>query len=142
MAEMTRMVSAVPADQVMVIATGGEARTRLAYRDGQQTGETVQRDGGDVRRLSGVSVSVGGRGLDGATVETATPLDEVPAGTIYRADGTVELTVRAEGRSGFRGGDPRGVLIVSLYIERLTPVGNAADLLRAVPARKAASDAA
>ncbi len=87
-----------------------------------------------MHRLSGFAVSVNGVGLDGVTVETSTPLPEVPAGTIFKADGEVELTIRADARAGFgAGATPRGVLSFGIYIQNLLAAGNAADLLRSAP---------
>lgn len=117
--------------EVLVVATGGVARERAEYVDGERTGESVMRGGAAVRRLTGMAVSVGGLGLDGAVVDTTTPLDEVEAGTIYRAEGEVEVGVRAEAKPGFKAGDkPRADLAFAVFIERLVPVGSAMDLLR------------
>jgi hypothetical protein len=106
----------------------------VAYENGVKTDANVQRGGVDVHRLTGVAVSVNGTGIDGATVETGTPLEDVPAGSIFRAEGVAEMSVRAEGRNGFGNGTARGVLSVNVYVERLVPVGNANDVLRPRPA--------
>ncbi|WP_236742938.1 hypothetical protein [Mycobacteroides abscessus] len=62
-----------------------------------------------------------------------TPLEEAPAGMVYRAEGVVELAVRADARPGFGDRGPRGVLALTVRIERLVPVGNVMDLLRQTP---------
>ncbi|WP_228843890.1 hypothetical protein [Mycobacteroides abscessus] len=62
-----------------------------------------------------------------------TPLEDAPAGMVYRAEGVVELSVRADARPGFGDRGPRGVLAVTVRIERLAPVGNVMDLLRRAP---------
>lgn len=140
MPELSKMTLAVDPTTVLLIGTGGTARTRAQYENGVKTDTNVQRGGVDVHRLTGVAVSVGGTGLDGATVETATPLENVQAGSIFKAEGLTEVSVRAEGRSGFGSGSPRGVLAVTVFIERLVPVGNANDLLRAgAPSRRPAN---
>ncbi len=130
MADLTTLRVPVPVEQLMVIGTGGGSRTRAVYRDGAATGEVVQRDGAAVHRLTGVAVSVAGVGLDGATVETTTPLEEVPAGTVWRVEGSAELSVRADARPGFADRGPRGVLTVTVFAQTLTPVGNIDQLLR------------
>ncbi len=140
MAELSRMTLPIDAGSVLLMATGGTARTKVAYENGVRTESNVQRAGVDVHRLTGMAVSVGGQGLDGATVETSTPLEDVPAGGIFRAEGVAEVSVRAEGKSGFNGNGPRGVLALTVFVERLVPVGNANDLLRAASgSRKTAS---
>lgn len=132
MPEMSRLTLRPDPATVVAFGTGGDARTRSAWIDGKRSDQAVQREGAEVRRLSGLAVSIGGVGLDGATVETLTPLDAVPAGTIFRAEGVVEVSVRAEGRPGY-GDDaaPRGVLAVTVFIERLAAVATAADLVAA-----------
>jgi hypothetical protein len=120
----------VPEDAVLVISGGGSGRTRAVYRDGAATDELVQRDGAAVYRLSGVAVSVAGTGLDGAVVETTTPLETVAPGTVFRVEGNTELAVRADARPGFGDRGPRGVLTVTVYAQTLTPVGSVIDLLR------------
>jgi hypothetical protein len=131
MPELSKMTLAVDPSTVLLIGTGGTARTRAQYENGVKTDINVQRDGVDLHRLTGVAVSVNGTGLDGATVETATPLENVQAGSIFKAEGLTEVSVRAEGRSGFGDGSPRGVLAVTVFVERLVPVGNANDVIRA-----------
>lgn len=138
MAEISRVTLPVDPAQVTVIGTGGESRTRAEYVGGVRSDVTVKRDGVEVHRLTGVAVSVAGSGLDGAVVETATPLEAVEAGAVFRASGAVEVAVRADGKAGFNGGAPRGVLAVTVWVERLEPVGNLNDLLkRAQPQPKA-----
>lgn len=124
---------------VLLFGTGGEGRERAEWRDGQRTGEVITRDGATVRRLSGVAVSVGGLGLDGAVVETTTPIDEVPAGAVFRASGVCEVSVRAEAQAGIgKDAPPRASLSITVFIERLEPVGSVADLVngKAAPARR------
>lgn len=129
--------------EILVVATGGSARERAEYVDGERTGESMTRGGAAVRRLSGMAVSIGGLGLDGAVIDTTTPLEEVEAGTIYRAEGEAEVAVRAEAKPGFKEGDkPRGELVFTVFIERLVPVGSAMDLLRKGGAAPAAAGAA
>lgn len=120
----------VSADALMVFGTGGGGRTRPVYRDGAVTDDVVQRDGAAVHRLSGVAVSVAGVGLDGAVVETTTPLETIAAGTVFRVEGSAELLLRADARPGFGDRGPRGVLAVTVYAQTLTPVGSVTDLLR------------
>jgi len=130
MADLTTLKVPVPSELLLVIGTGGGGRTRTVYRDGAATEELVQRDGAAVHRLSGVAVSVAGVGLDGAMIETTTPLETVNAGTVFRVEGVAELTVRADARPGFGDRGPRGVLAVSVYAQTLTPVGSVDQLLR------------
>lgn len=139
MSDMSRLILNVDPASVLLIGTGGTSRTRVAYENGVKTDANVQRGGVDVHRLTGVAVSVNGLGLDGAVVETATPLENVPAGGIFRAEGIAEVAVRAEGRQGFGAGSPRGVLSVTVFVERVVPAGNATDVLRAPAAKRAAS---
>jgi hypothetical protein len=129
-ADLTRVVVPVDSTAVLIVGTGGAARQRRAYVGGEPSDQPVLRNDAAVQRLSGVAVSVGGVGLDGATVETTTPIETIAAGTVFRASGVVEVAVRADARSGFNGGGPRGVLAVTVFIERLEPVGNTADLAR------------
>jgi hypothetical protein len=139
MADLARLTLPVDPGSLLLIGTGGTSRTRAAYENGVKTDTNVQRAGSDVHRLTGVGVSVNGTGLDGAVVETATPLENVPAGSIFRAEGVAEVSVRAEGRQGFSGGAPRGVLAITVFVERMVPVGNANSLLRSTPAQKLAA---
>lgn len=127
----------IPADPaaVLLVGLGGAARERRAYAAGVATGDAVMRDGIPVRRVTGLAVSVAGVGLDGAVVETTTALEEVSAGSIWRAEGAVELTVRAAASPGFGGGGPRADLVATIFVERLVPVGSVAQVL-AGPARK------
>ncbi|WP_082949533.1 hypothetical protein [Mycobacterium sp. ACS4331] len=130
MPDLTSLKVPVPPELLLLIGTGGGGRTRTLYRDGAATEELVQRDGAAVHRLSGVAVSVAGVGMDGAIVETTTPLETVEAGTIFRVEGAAELTVRADVRPGFGDRGPRGTLAVSVYAQTLTPVGTVDQLLR------------
>lgn len=139
MADQTTLSVPVPADQVLVFGTGGGGRTRAVYKDGELTSDVVQRDGAAIHRLTGVAVSVGGVGLDGATLETTTPMDQVPAGTIFKVEGRAEISVRADARPGFGDRGPRGVLAVSVYAQTLTPVGTVDALLKS--GRRGANDA-
>ncbi|WP_336671473.1 hypothetical protein [Tsukamurella sp. USMM236] len=133
MAELTSMVMPTPADQVFGVGTGGTAREKAAYVDGKrQDVAATWLDGSAVHRLTGIAISVAGQGLDGAVVETTTPLENVAAGTVFRAEGHVEIRVRADGRPGFNGGGPRGVLTVTVFIQRLVPVGAIDELLVAM----------
>ncbi|AAS03181.1 hypothetical protein AFC81_07805 [Mycobacterium avium subsp. paratuberculosis] len=139
MADIARLTLNVDPASVLLLGTGGTSRTRAAYENGVKTEANVQRGGVDVHRLTGVAVSVSGTGLDGAVVETSTPLENVPAGAIFRAEGAAEVSVRAEGRQGFGGGSPRGVLAVTVFVERLVPIGNANDVVRSSPQRRPAA---
>ena len=130
MADLTTLKVPVPSELLLVIGTGGGGRTRTVYRDGAKTDELVERDGSAIHRLTGVAVSVAGVGLDGAMLETTTPLETVEAGTIFRVEGTAELTVRADARPGFGDRGARGVLAVTVYAQTLTPVGSVDQLLR------------
>lgn len=139
----TSMTLPVAADGVLIVGTGGEARTQAVWADGRATDAVQQRDGADLRRLTGVAVSVAGIGLDGASVTTTTALDEVSAGMVYRAEGSVEVTMRAVGRPGFGDRGPRGELVTSVYVERLVPAGSVMDLVKAPggSGRRAAAEA-
>jgi hypothetical protein len=130
MADLTTLRVPVPVDQLLVIGTGGGGRTKAVFKDGAVTDELVQRDGAAVHRLTGVAVSVGGVGLDGASLETTTPLEAVTAGTVFRAEGSAELSVRADARPGFRDRGPRGFLVLNVYAQTLTAVGSVEQLLR------------
>lgn len=141
MAELSRMSYRPTPDSVLIVGIGGVARQRKSYVNGAASDDPPLRNGAAVQRVSGMAVSIDGVGLDGATIDTSTPLGDVTAGTIFRAEGEVEVQIRADARAGFNGGAPRGVLAVSVYVERLVPVGSAADLLRtaSAPASKRAS---
>jgi hypothetical protein len=130
MADLNTLRVPVPPESLMVIGTGGGSRTRAVYHDGAATGAVIERDGAAVHRLSGVAVSIAGIGLDGAVVETLTPLESVPAGTVFRVEGSAEVAVRADARAGFGDRGPRGVLVVTVYAQTLTPVGDVTQLLR------------
>lgn len=124
MADLTNLRLPIPADQILVIGTGGGGRTRAVYKDGAATGDVVERDGAAVHRLSGVAVSVAGAGLDGCVVETSTPLETVPPLTVFKVEGNAELAIRADARAGFGDRGPRGVLALTLFVQTLTPVGS------------------
>lgn len=130
MAELSRLSYHPRHEGVLAVGTGGVTRQRKSYVNGAASDEPVLRNGAAVRRVAGLAISIDGVGLDGATVETTTPLETVEAGTIFKAEGEIEVSVRADARPGFNGGGPRGVLAVSVFIERLVPVGSAADLMR------------
>lgn len=135
MADMTRLDGLVlDAGQVLAIGTGGGGRAQRVYRDGAATDEPVLVDGAQLHKLTGLAVSVGGVGLDGADVQTTTPLESVPAGTIFRAEGRCTLSVRADAKPGWGDRGPRGLLVVTVYIQRLEAVGSVNDLLRPAPA--------
>lgn len=128
--------------EVLVVGTGGDSRERSEYRDGEATGRPLlHSNGSSIRGLSGVSVSVSGQGLDGAVVTTTTPIESVPAGTIFRASGEVKLTVRADARVVGRGSDARarGDVVAQLFVEQIEPVGDVNDLLAKGPASSAKS---
>src|SRR5699024_11575167 len=73
----------VPSDSVLIIGTGGESREQKEWAGGVATDNPIlHSNGSSIRRLSGVSVSVAGQGLDGAEVSTTTPLDNVPEGAV------------------------------------------------------------
>lgn len=144
MADLSRLDLPVPAASVLVIGTGGTGRTRAVYADGVRT-DAVRTDaaGNALHTLSGVAVSVNGVGMDGATVETTTPIETVTAGTIFRAEGIVTVGVRAGAKPGFKSGDaPRGVLDLSVFVERLTPIASAHDLAAAAAAEPKRATAA
>lgn len=142
MADINRLEIPARSEELLLVGTGGTVRTRAEFRDGQRTGETMKRGGADVHRLTGLAVSLAGVGLDGATVETASPLDEVPAGQIFRAEGEVSVAVRADARPGFGDSGPRGVLGITVWVERLTPVGDVAALLtKSAPPQRSAKEA-
>lgn len=132
----------VTPSEVLVIGTGGEAREVQEWRDGQQTGKPRLHDnGGAIKALSGVSVSVSGQGLDGASVTTTTPLEGIPAGKIFRASGEVSVTVRADARIVGRGTDQRarGEVVATVFIEQLEPVGDVNELVAGNGAKKSAT---
>lgn len=119
-------------DECLIIGTGGDSREKKLYVDGKRTDQTeTHANGGAIRTLSGASVSIGGQGLDGAIVQTTTPMDEVPAGAVYRASGEVKLFVRANARMVGSGADARAFadLICTVFVERLEVVGDVKDLL-------------
>lgn len=133
----------VPADSVLVIGTGGEAREMQEWSGGVATGKPqLHSNGGALRALSGVSVSVAGQGLDGAEVSTTTPLDAIPAGALYRASGEVTVTARADARITGRGADQRarGQVTARVFIETLEPVGDVNSLLKAGAGRAKGGD--
>lgn len=140
MADLTQIRVPVAPDAVLAIGTGGGGRTRTVYRDGAATDEVVQREGAAVHRLTGVAVSVAGVGLDGAVVETLTPLETVAAGTVFRVEGMAELAVRADARPGFGDRGARGVLSVSVFVERLVPVGSVDQVIRSGARKPAAGE--
>lgn len=131
MADVTRLTVPMDPTQVLLVGTGGEARAKVLYEGGARVeGRFVERDGGTLYGLTGVSVSVAGVGLDGAAVQTVTPMEAVHAGVVYRAEGVCEIAIRADAKPGFsEGAAPRGVLVPTVYVEQLTPVGSVADLL-------------
>lgn len=135
MAEISRIAIPVDAKELIVVGTGGTSKTKPSYVDGKRSDTPAQRDGADLHKLTGIAVSIGGQGVDGATVETLTPLENVESGAIFAAEGKAEVALRADGRPGFGDGGPRGVLAVTVYIERLKPVGNVSDLLRTKPSQ-------
>src|SRR5699024_362087 len=116
-------------DDLEIFAIGGSGMVRAEWLDGEKTGKNLQRNGADLRRVTGLAVSLRGQGLDGATVETTTALEEVPSGTIFKGQGEVEVRVRADAQAGFGNGAPRGDLNVTVFVERLEPVGKVSDLL-------------
>lgn len=122
---LNRLTQPLDPSTLLLISTGGEGRERPEFKDGARTGAPVMRNGAAVRRVSGIAVSLAGQGLDGIAVDTSTPLDAIPAGTVLRAEGEAELSIRADAKPGFNGGAPRGELQVSLFVERLAPVPTA-----------------
>ncbi|WP_078325025.1 hypothetical protein [Mycobacteroides salmoniphilum] len=140
MADLSRLSYRPQPEGVVAVAMGGDVRLKKSYVNGVASDEPVLRNSAGVRRIP-LAISIDGVGLSGATVETTTPLETVEAGTIFKAEGEIEVSVRADARAGFNGGGPRGVLVVSVFIERLVPVGSAADLLRSssAPASKRAA---
>ncbi|WP_006247649.1 hypothetical protein [Mycolicibacterium tusciae] len=131
MADLTRLDELVlDPTQVLAFGTGGGARAQSVYRDGAATDEPVLVDDAQLYKVTGLAVSVGGRGLDGAEVRTTTPLETVPAGVLFQAEGRCTLSVRADARAGWGNRGPRGVLAVTVYIQTLKPVGSVTDILR------------
>lgn len=131
MADLTRLDDiVVDPGQVIAFGTGGGGRAQRVFRDGTATDEPVLVDGAQLHKLTGIAVSVGGRGIDGAQVHTSTPLETVPAGVLFKAEGRCTLSVRADARPGWGDRGPRGVLAVTVYIQTLTPVGSVSDLVR------------
>jgi len=129
MAKIGRYTLAAMPQNFQLYATGGVAQVRAEYADGKRTGESMKRNGVDLRRVTGLAVSYGNQGLDGATIETTTPLEEVQVGTIFRAEGECEINVRADASPGFNGGSPRAWLELSVFVEKLVPVGNVSEIL-------------
>jgi len=133
----------VPSETVLVIGTGGESRELQEWVGGVATGKPVMHsNGGAIRSLSGVSVSVAGQGLDGAEVSTTTPLDGVAAGAIYRASGEVTVTARADAKITGRGADQRarGQVTARVFIETLEPVGDVNSFLKSGTSRAKSGD--
>ena len=132
MADLSRLDDIVlDPSQIMVFGTGGGGRAQSVYREGKATDEPVLVDGAQLHKLTGLAVSVAGRGLDGAEVRTTTPLEEVPAGMLYKAEGRCTLSVRADAKPGWGDRGPRGILSVTVYIQTLNPVGSVTDVVRA-----------
>lgn len=130
MADINNLRLPVTADQLLVIGTGGGSRTRAVFKDGAATDQVVERDGAAVHRLSGVAVSIAGVGLDGAVLETTTPLESVGAGVVYRAEGHCEVAIRGDARPGFGDRGPRATLSVTVFAQQLNPVGSVESLLK------------
>lgn len=142
MASIRSLTIPLDPSQVLLIGTGGGGVVRAEWVDGERTGESITRDGADLRRLSGISVSAAGIGLDGAVVETTTPLDEVGAGTVFAVSGTCELFVRSSSYVDFRG-NSQSELVCTLYVQTLTPVLQVQDALQSrTPRRNAGGEAA
>ncbi|SHS67846.1 Uncharacterised protein [Mycobacteroides abscessus subsp. abscessus] len=126
--------------KLFLFGTGGVGRAQRVYRDGTATEEPVLVDGGTLRKLTGLAGSYDGNALEGADFRSVTPMDSVPAGTVFKAAGRCTLSVRADAKSGFGpNARPRGVLALTVYIERLEPVGSVNDLVRQSSSGPAAS---
>lgn len=131
MADLTRLDELViDPTQVLAFGIGGGVRAQRVYRDGTATDEPVLVDDAQLHKVTGLAVSVAGRGLDGCEVQTTTPLEMVPAGVLFQAEGRCTLSVRADARPGWGNRGPRGVLVVTVYIQTLKPVGSVNDILR------------
>lgn len=113
---------------LQLVGTGGEGRVKQEWKDGQPTGPML-REGASVHRLTGMAVSLGGSGLDGCSVETSTPLEEVPVGSLWKVEGHATVTVRADASAGINGGAPRGNLVATVFVEKLVPIGSVTELL-------------
>ena len=67
MADLNRLDDLVlDPTQVLAFGTGGGSRAQSVYRDGAATDEPVLVDDAQLYKVTGLAVSVGGRGLDGA----------------------------------------------------------------------------
>lgn len=148
MADLTRLED-LPLDpsRLFLFGTGGVVRAQRVYRDGVATDEPVLVDGGTLQKLTGIAGSYDGNALEGADFRSVTPMESVPAGTVFKAAGRCTLSVRADAKSGFGpNARPRGVLALTVYVERLEPVGSVNDLVRqslsAQTASKRGGDAA
>jgi len=133
----------VPSDSVLIIGTGGESREQKEWAGGVATDNPIlHSNGSSIRRLSGVSVSVAGQGLDGAEVSTTTPLDNVPAGAVFRASGEVMVNVRGKAEIKGRGADQRAraEVTIRVFVETLEPVGDVNSLLKAGTGRAKSAD--
>lgn len=146
MAQQKRSTIAVDAAQVTAVGTGGDVRPRAVWVDGQRLDEPETREGQTgtvtVHDAAGLAVSIGGHGQDGATVRIGTALDAIEAGTIYRAEGSVEVTHGVEARivdPPDRAAFATGSLTTTVWIERLVPAGSVDDLLRKGSAAPATS---
>lgn len=98
MAELSRMSYRPTPDSVLIVGIGGVARQRKSYVNGTASDDPLLRNGAAVQRVSGMAVSIDGVGLDGATIDTSTPLGDVTAGTVFRAEGEVEVQIRRRSR--------------------------------------------
>lgn len=110
---------------LMLVGTGGGAAVRNEWADGKPSETPMVRNGGALRRLSGIAVALNGVGLDGATIESTTPLDKIESGVVFRAEGECELRVWAAAKKNERSGKLFAELNTTLFVERLVPVGNA-----------------
>ncbi|MFT4044699.1 MAG: hypothetical protein QM673_16185 [Gordonia sp. (in: high G+C Gram-positive bacteria)] len=130
MADPTKVTIPISAHSLILFSGGGEGRVVREYEGGKPTGQNRKGpNGADLWRLNGVSPSLAGKGVEGAVVETTTPLEKLDPGTIFAAEGAVEMTVTAQAKPGYGDSGPRGTLGVRIFVETLTPRGNIGALL-------------
>lgn len=129
---------ALNSSDLLISANGPvQSKTRDAFEDGVKVeGQNRQRNGSDLHFCNSL-LSV--EGFPAAEVTTLTPLSDIKAGTLFRAEGDVLATFKAEARAGrdrkgddgvWKPGPPVADMAISIFVERLVPVGNVRDLLR------------
>lgn len=128
-----RATTTVAAAEVAIYGLGGDVRPRTSW--GSDDPETREGTEGPVavHAVTGAGVSIGGIGQDGATLLIGTPLETMEVGTIYRAEGRVEVTHKAQAKVLDIPGEPVKAipsLLTEIWVERVVPVGSVEDLMR------------